>query len=182
METPDGASSSRTLGPPLYVRHDRPVPTPNELRLVAHDAVLRGLPAGVSLAGIEAEVGKSKVRGVYSPDVAMYELVFAALDVAGVGQSTPISTENWRERFLPQLRFRNRHAEVNRLVYAFQTAVTYRSGLRPSVLDDTYGWFDVPIWPYATRAAVMTLRALSEGGDVAAMCAQVSEVVPQLEA
>lgn len=164
------------------MRHARFVPTPDELRRAAHHAVLHGLPAGATLAEIEAGVGSSNVRGVYCPDVAMFELVVAALDVAGVSPDSPMSTEGWRERFLPELRFRNRHAEVNRHVYAFQTAVTYRSGMRPQVLDDTYGWFDVPIWPYAARAAVMTLRAVAEGGDLAAMCARVSEVVRQLEA
>ena len=163
------------------VRHDRGVSTPGELRRAAHAAVLDGLPLGRRLSEIEAEVGRCHVRRVYSPDVALFELVIAALDVAGVSTDSPRSTEGWRERFLPELTFPNRHSEVNRLVYAFQTAVSYRSGLRPPVLDDSYGWFNAQIWPYATRAAVMTLRAVADGGDLAVTCDRVRDVVPQLE-
>lgn len=163
------------------VRHDPLVPTPSELRAASHEAVLTGLPAGKSLSEIETGVGKSNVRGVYCPDVAMFELVIAALDVMGLSPASPLSTEGWRERFLPELTFRNRHSDVNRLVYVFQTAAAIRSGVRPAVLDDTYGWFDAPIWPYATRAAVMSLRAAADGRDLATACAQAAELIQSLE-
>jgi hypothetical protein len=114
------------------------------------------------------------------PDVAMLELVVAALDVAGVNRDRPVSTADWRDRYLPELTFRNRPREVERLVYALQTAAAFRTGLRPDVLEDTYSWGSVPVLPYATRAAVMTIRAVAAGGDLAAVCDQIAGAIKPL--
>lgn len=45
-------------------------------------------------------LGVCQVRG-FSPDVAMLELVVAALDHAGVGSDHPLSTAGWREKSPP---------------------------------------------------------------------------------
>lgn len=157
------------------------VPSTSELREQAHEALLNGLVAGQPLAQIESEVGRSRVRGLYAPDIAMLELIVAALDVAGTGPEAPLATQGWRERYLPELTWRNNHHEVERLVYALQTAAAFRTGLQPSILDDTYGWSTTPLWPYATRAAVMTIRAISDGRDIAEVCRQIRSRIPALE-
>lgn len=151
-----------------------------ELREKAHSAVLTGLSAGRSLAQIEADVARCHERRVYMPDVAMLELVVAALDVAGASRDRPCSTADWRERYLPELTFRNRPREVERLVYALQTAAAFRTGLRPDILEDTYSWGTVHVLPYATRAAVMTIRAVVADGDLAAVCDEIAGAIRPL--
>lgn len=151
-----------------------------ELRQAAQQAVLQGLPAGTTLADIEAAVGRSHVRG-YSPDLAMLELVIAALDVADAGPEQRLSTAGWRERYLPEVTFHNRFTEVDRLVYALHAATAFRAGLRPDILNDIYGWNAVQLWPYATRAAVMTIRAIADGHDLQATCVEVGRAVRALE-
>jgi hypothetical protein len=152
-----------------------------QLREDAHGAVLDGLAAGQTLGEIEQQVGRSNVRGVYTPDLAMFELIIAALDVAGVSRDRPLATWGWREQFLPELSWRNQHREIERLVYALQTAAAFRTGLRPDVLDDTYSWNATALWPYATRAAVMTIRAVADGRDIADVCERVRRAVGELD-
>jgi hypothetical protein len=110
----------------------------------------------------------------------MLELVIGALDYAGASPERPLDTSDWRERFLPEITFRNRHTDVERVVYALQTAAAFRTGLRPDILNDTYGWGDVALLPYATRAAVMSIRAVSEGHELCDVCGQIATRLPQL--
>jgi hypothetical protein len=151
-----------------------------QLRQAAHAAVLDGLRAGQSLADIERAVARCRVRGKYEPDLAMLELIIAALDNAEVGRDRPLDISDWRQRFLPEINFRNRHTEVQRLVYALHTAAAFRTGLCPDILDDTYGWGGAALLPYATRAAVMTIRATSAAGDLQEACDRISGSVIRL--
>ena len=151
-----------------------------DLRQRAQREVLDGLASGKPVGVIEQAVAACHVRRVYMPDVAMLELVIAALDVGGVDQSHPLDMSDARERFLPEFTFRNRPKEVDRLVYAVQTAAAFRTGLRPDILDDTYSWGSVSLLPYATRAAVMTIRAIAAGRDIAEACAQVAGAIRPL--
>lgn len=153
---------------------------PEELRRAAHEAVLVGLPARHTLTGIEMLVGQSHVPGVFSPDEAMLELVIAALDHAGVDREHPLSTTGWRERYLPEVRFQHKKVEVDRLLYALHAAASFRSGLQPALLDDTYHWSMTPLWPHATRAAVMTIRAVADGQDLTRTCEGVAMAVRPL--
>ena len=145
----------------------------DKLRHQAHAAVLDGLPAGRTLAAIEHDVAGCRVRGTYEPDLAMLELVIAALDDAGVSRDRPVDISDWRRRFLPEIDFHNRHTDVQRLVYAVQTAATFRTGMRPDILNDTYGWGGVALLAYATRAAVMTIRATCADGDLRDLCTRI---------
>lgn len=151
-----------------------------QLRHAAHSAVLDGLRAGRSLAEIERDVARCRARRVYEPDLAMLELIIAALDDAEVSRDRPVDISGWRERFLPEINFRNKHTEVQRLVYALQTAAAFRTGLRPDILDDTYGWGGAVLLPYATRAAVMTVRAVSADRDLQATCDRIGASVVEL--
>jgi hypothetical protein len=151
-----------------------------ELRDKAQNAVLLGLPAGTSLREIERAVGTSNVRG-YSPDVAMLELVIAALDAAGISRDQPVSSAGWRERYLPELVFRNNYKEAERLTYALHAAAAFRTGLRPDILTDIYGWHSHQLWPYATEAAVMTIRAAADGKDLTAVCESVRRNIRHIE-
>ena len=153
----------------------------DQLRQAAHAAVLDGLRAGRSLAEIEREVARCRARRVYEPDVAMLELIITALDEAEVSRDRPVDISAWRERFLPEISFRNKHTEVQRLVYALQTAAAFRTGLRPDILNDTYGWGGAMLLPYATRAAVMTIRAISADSDLQATCDRIGSSVTRLE-
>ena len=145
----------------------------DKLRKHAQAAVLDGLPAGRTLAAIELDVAGCRVRGKYEPDLAMLELIIAALDDAGVSRDRPLDISDWRRSFLPEINFHNRHTDVQRLVYALQTAAAFRTGLRPDILNDTYGWGGAALLPYATRAAVMTIRATCADGDLRDLCTRI---------
>lgn len=151
-----------------------------QLRQAAHAAVLDGLRAGRSLAEIERDVARCRAGGVYEPDLAMLELIIAALDEAEVSRERPLDISDWRKRFLPEINFRNKHTEVQRLVYALQAAAAFRTGLRPHILDDTYGWGGAVLLPYATRAAVMTIRAVSADRDLGSVCERIGASVIEL--
>ena len=110
----------------------------------------------------------------------MLELVITALDDAEVSRDRPLDMSGWRQRFLPEINFRNRHTEFQRLVYAVQAAAAFRTGLRPDILDDTYGWGGAILLPYAIRAAVMTIRATSADGDLQGACDRISASVTRL--
>jgi hypothetical protein len=152
-----------------------------QLRLAAHADVLGGLRAGRSLGEIERDVLRRRSRGVFEPDLAMLELVIGALDYVGVSLEQPLDISHWRDRFLPEINFRNRHADVGRLVYALHTAAAFRTGLRPDILEDTYGWGGAVLLPYATRAAVMSIRAVSDGRELPEVCDQIAARLPQLK-
>lgn len=152
-----------------------------QLRLRAQAAVLDGVRDHRPLAEIERAVADCRVRGAYEPDLAMLELVIAALDVAGVSRDSPLDTAGWRERFLPEISFRNKFAEVDRLVYALNTAAAFRTGVRSDVLNDTYGWGGAALLPYATRAAVMTLRALGDETQLSDFHERIAASVRTLE-
>ena len=145
----------------------------DKLRHQAHAAVLDGLPAGRTLAAIEHDVANCRVRGTYEPDLAMLRLVIAALDDAGVSRDRPLDISDWRRRFLPEINFHTRHTDVQRLVYAVQTAATFRTGMRPHILNDTYSWSGVALLPYATRAAVMSNRATCADDDLRDLCTRI---------
>lgn len=147
-----------------------------ELRRNAQQAVLDGLRSGQELHEIEAAVSQSHIRGSFSPDLAMLSLVAAALDVAGANKEQPLSTAGWRERYLPEVTFRNRPKEVERVTYALHAGAAVRTGLQPDVLDDTYHWH-ADVWPYATLAAVMAIRAVADGGDLAQVCDQIADAL-----
>lgn len=151
-----------------------------QARQAAHAAVLNGLRAGRNLAEIERDVLGCRVRRVYEPDLAMLELIITALDDAGVSRRHPLDIGDWRQRFLPEIDFRNKHTDVQRLVYALQTAAAFRTGLRPDILNDTYGWGATVLLPYATRAAVMTIRAIAAERDLQATCDRIGASVVRL--
>ena len=92
----------------------------------------------------------------------------------GVSRDRPLDISDWRRSFLPEINFHTRHTDVQRLVYAVQTVAAFRTGLRPDILNDTYSWGPVPLLPYATRAAVMTIRATCADGDPQAACQRIS--------
>jgi hypothetical protein len=112
----------------------------------------------------------------------MLELIIGALDHADASPERPLDTSDWRERFLPEISFRNRHTDVERLVYALHVAAAFRTGLRPDILSDTYGWGSAALLPYATRAAVMSIRAVSDGLELPVVCDRIALRLPQLHA
>ena len=132
------------------------------------------------MAEVERDVAGCRARRVYEPDLAMLELIIAALDDAEVTRDRPLDISDWREQYLPEINFRNEHTEVQRLVYALQTAAAFRTGLRPDILNDTYGWGGAALLPYATRAAVMTIRAVCSDGDLQTTCDRIGARVVEL--
>ena len=95
-----------------------------QARTAAHATVLDGLREGTALQEIERGVVRCRVRGVYEPDLAMLELIVAALDAAGVSRRQPVDSGDWPARYLPELAFRNRHSERERLALAWTEALT----------------------------------------------------------
>ena len=150
-------------------------------RTAAHIVVLDGLRAGTALDAIELGVARCRVRGVYEPDLAMLELIIAALDVARAGRTQPLDSADWPARFLPEVTYRNRHTERERLLYALYAAAAFRTGLRPDILTDTYGWRGASLLPYATRAAVMTIRAAADGQPLDVLTERIAAAIAPLE-
>lgn len=111
----------------------------------------------------------------------MLELVIAALDVAEATRHKPLDGGDWPALFLPEISFRSRHGERARLLYALYAAAAFRTGLRPDILTDTYGWGGAALLPYATRAAVMTIRAVGDGQQLDALTDQIAAAVRPLE-
>jgi hypothetical protein len=151
-------------------------------RTAAHIVVLEGLRAGTALDAIELGVVRCRVRGVYEPDLAMLELIVTALDVARASSAEPLNSVDWPARFLPEVTYRNRHTERERLMYALYAATAFRTGLRPDILTDTYGWRGTSLLPYATRAAVMTIRAVADGQQLEVVTQQIAAAIAPLEA
>lgn len=109
-------------------------------RTAAHIVVLDGLRADTALDAIELSVARCRVRCVYEPDLAMLELIIAALNVARASRTRALNSGDWPARFLPEVTHRNRPTERERLMYALYAAASFRTGLRPDILTDTYGW------------------------------------------
>ena len=149
------------------------------LRSQAQAALLGGVAAGQDLYEIERAVGAFHVKG-YSPDIAMLEVVAAALDIAGVDPGSPVNSRYWRRDFLPEISDRSK--DYGRVQHLFLTAAAMRGGVFPDVLDDTYWWGGKKLWPLATAAAVMTVRALGPTDGLAAFCEQVGSRLPDFHA
>lgn len=156
-----------------------------EARTAAQAVVLHGVREGASLSDIERGVVGCRVRGVYEPDLAMLELIIAALDVARASRDQPLDSADWPARFLPEVTYRTRQTERERLAYALYAAAAYRTGLRPDILTDTYGWGGASLLPYATRAAVMTMRAVAvavaDGEGTSVVADQIAAAITPLE-
>ena len=150
-------------------------------RTAAHLVVLEGVPAGAALDAIELGVARCRVRGVYEPDLAMLELIIAALDVARVSRTQPLDSGDWSARYLPEVTYRNRHTERERLTYALYAAAALRTGLRPDVLTDTCSWRGASLLPYATRAAVMTVRAVADGQQLEVFTQRIAAAITPLQ-
>ncbi len=157
---PRPAGDGRTSGSPHFLRAGSDaVEGFQALRQRAQQAVLEGLRQGQTLDRIETAVA-------------------AALDVAQVSAGQPLSTAGWRQKYLPEIDWRRERRGTERIVYALQTAAALRTGLRPDILDDTYHWNAAQLWPHAMLAAVMTIRAISDGHDIAVVCGQMANHIP----
>lgn len=150
-------------------------------RTAAHTVVLAGLRSGTALDAIEFGVASCRVRGLYEPDLAMLELIIAALDVAQASRAEPLDSKDWPARFLPEVRYGNRHTERERLMYALYAAAAFRTGLRPDILIDTYGWGGASLLPYATRAAVMSIRAAAADRRLDVVTDRIAAAITPLE-
>ncbi len=70
--------------------------------------------------------------------------------------------------------------QCERLTYALYAAAAFRTGLRPDIVTDTYGWSGASL-PYATRAAVMTIRAVADGQQLDLIAHQIVNAGTPLE-
>jgi hypothetical protein len=162
------------------MRQDRAVDA-DQARTAAHTAVLNGVRDGTALHEIERAVACCRVRGVYEPDLAMLELIIAALDIARAGRNHPVDSGDWPARLLPEVTLRSRHTECERLTYALYAAAAFRTGLRSDIVTDTYGWGGASLLSYATRAAVMTIRAVADGQQLDLITHQIANAGTPLE-
>ena len=67
-------------------------------------------------------------------------------------------------------------------MYALYAAAAFRTGLCPDILTDTYGWRGASPLPYATRAAVMSIRAVADGQALDAVTERIAAALAPLEA
>jgi hypothetical protein len=98
----------------------------------AQAAVLAGLREGQSFAQLTSSVGKTAQRN-FTPDVAMLSLAVAAMDVAEISRTRSLSATRLRERFLPEVNFKNEARLQVRLTYALYAAAAMRSGVEPEL-------------------------------------------------
>ena len=141
----------------------------------AHTAVLRGVADGDELGRIVAAVEACRLRGAYCPDVAMLEVVAAALDAGGVRPSAQVSSEDWQRAYVPELR--RGSPEAGQASQMLHVALAFKAGLVVDVLEHTHHWHGDHLRA-ATAAAVMTVRALAVGRDAAAFADEVARRVP----
>ncbi|MDP3711234.1 MAG: hypothetical protein Q8R60_01950 [Mycobacteriales bacterium] len=146
-----------------------------ELRALAHRTVMDGVAADDELGPITYRGEAAHVRGRYTPDVAMLEVVAAAVAAAGVSAATPVDTGLWVRSHLPEVKRSSRDAD--RASQMVHIVLAYAAGVRVDVLEHTYHWHGARLRA-ATAAAVMTLRALSEGRDRAQLCTDVAGHLP----
>lgn len=98
----------------------------------------------------------------FTPDVAVLEVAVAAMDLAGVDRTTPLSKADLVGRHLSEVQFRNQRALRERTTYALNAVAAIRGGLEPDILDDMYWWHVRDIVEYAVLAAVAYVRASAE--------------------
>ena len=92
----------------------------------------------------------------------MLEVAVAAMDLAGVDQSRPLSKTDLMSRHLPEIQFRNQRALQERTTYALNVVAAIRGGLEPDIVEDMYWWHVRDIVEYAVLAAVAYVRASAE--------------------
>ena len=122
--------------------------------------MLSGLARGDDVYDLVAAAAPSHVPGWFTPDVALLELAVTALDLACPAGAEPLESAGLRERFLPEVTFRDR-VEHRNSQYAVYAAACMRGGLQPDLLGDA-GWWQTPLWQYTVFAVVIYSRAAAE--------------------
>ena len=138
----------------------RPPVDVDALRKLGQVAALSGVIAGNNVDEITEAIRPAHVRGRFTPDVAILELAVDALTLASPDPSDPLPFEGLRERYLPEARFHGKN-DLRSIQYALYAPAIMRGGLRPDLLNDA-GWWDPPLWTYATYALVIYLRAAAD--------------------
>ncbi len=131
------------------------------LHVQAQRALLDGLRRGDALSELERAVRHSQTRQ-FTPDIAILEVGVAALDLAQVDRSRPITKAELVEQHLTELDFRNQRGLQERTTYALHAVAAIRSGLELDILQDVYWWRTKDIVDYAVIAATAYVRACAQ--------------------
>jgi hypothetical protein len=134
---------------------------PDLLHLRAQVAVLAGLTRGDDVFDLQSAVAPYEVPDHFTPDVAMLDLAVTALELACPHGAERLEYEGLRERYLPEVTFRDR-IDHRSSQYAIYAAASMRGGLQPDLLNDAGWWQRRRLWTYAVFTVVIYARAAAE--------------------
>ncbi|WP_051683584.1 hypothetical protein [Blastococcus sp. URHD0036] len=138
---------------------------PDVLHRKAQIAILSGLADGIDDAfELILSVRPFDVRGLFTPDVALFDVAATALGLACPPGSERLEYEGLTDRYLADLMLDGRTVR-HRTQYAIYAAACMRGGLHPDLLMEAGGW-EPPLWTYAVSAVVLYCRAAAERLDL----------------
>jgi hypothetical protein len=136
-------------------------PTPED-RAHAIGIALAGIASEVDSGEILAKLSALHIRNHTFPADELLELAADALEESGATQAEPISSENIRERFLPEHPFSGK-TEHHKSRYAISAAAMIHGGVYPDILNDAAWWEADDMWTYSFFALLIYVRVAAVG-------------------
>jgi hypothetical protein len=88
-------------------------------------------------------------------------LAVEALDLSGASRAEPLDYEDLRGRYLPEISFTGKIAQLKRR-YVLHAMASRRGGLQTDLLDDVGWWRNDDFWVWAYYALVNYVRAAAD--------------------
>jgi hypothetical protein len=109
------------------------------------------------------------------PGEVLFELAVDALDLSGASRREPIDYEGLRERYLPEISFTGKTAQLKSR-YVLHAVAARRGGVQPDLLEDVGWWRNDDFWVWAYYALVIYVRAAVDrtGRSPADICTQLA--------
>jgi hypothetical protein len=135
-------------------------PTPED-RAHAIGIALAGISSGTESGETLAKLAALHIRNNTFPADELLELAADAIEESGATQAEPISSENIRERFLPEHPFSGK-TEHYKSKYAISAAAMIYGGVYPDILNDAAWWEADDLYAYSFFALQIYVRAAAE--------------------
>ena len=109
------------------------------------------------------------------PGEVLFELAVDALDLSSASRREPIDYEGLRERYLPEISFTGKTAQLKSR-YVLHAVAVRRGGVQPDLLEDVGWWRNDDFWVWAYYALVIYVRAAVDrtGRSTADICTQLA--------
>ena len=131
-------------------------PAPDDAA-TARRILLDGLADGNEIFKLLGDLEPLHPRHDTFPGEVFLRLAADALDWCGASRADPLDLDGFRERFLPECRFRGR--QHKKLQYTVLAAAAVHGGTEPDLLDEVVWWQTDDFWEYALFAAAGYIRA-----------------------